>query len=84
MPDGRHIPLSLVNNTAPFFELCRQYRLADLFPHDSADSGYDDRVAHFMALCMKIVYEEPEVIQVPRGTADTDMQIWLFNHGQGS
>lgn len=64
LPSGRRIPLSLVNNTAPSFDLPETYRAASLPFGQSRGAGYDRNVAHFLGLCMKVVYEEPAVIEV--------------------
>ena len=58
------MPLSLVNNTSPDFSVpSGKYNPAELPFGQPRDVGYDPCIAHFMALCMKLVYEEPEVMQ---------------------
>jgi len=64
MADGRRVPLSMVNNTAPDFSIPGAYNPAELPFGLPRGSGYNPNVAHFMALCMKVVYEEEEVIRV--------------------
>lgn len=70
--DGRRLSYSLVNNIAPDLSIPAQYSapglLPGLAPGDTAGASgvdnYDPCIAHFMALCMKLVYEKEEVIQV--------------------
>lgn len=66
MADGTRIPLSLVNSTAPDFRLPTSYKLSEL-PFDLEEPGYNTQLAHFLSLCMKLVYEEDVVIQVQTG-----------------
>ena len=68
MADGTRIPLSLVNSTAPDFRLPSSYKLSDL-PFSLKEPGYNAQTAHFLSLCMKLVYEEDVVIQVKVGRA---------------
>ncbi|KAK9807288.1 hypothetical protein WJX73_008211 [Symbiochloris irregularis] len=56
--------MSLVNNTAPDFSIPAAYRACDFPFAVQADSeGYHPAACHFLALCMKLVYERPAVIQ---------------------
>ena len=67
MADGRRVSYSLVNNTSPRFDVPPQYLAATVLPDLAAAErlgDYDAFVCHFMSLCMKLVYEKEEVIQV--------------------
>ncbi len=72
MADGRKLSYSLVNNTAPDFSIPRQYSAqtvldegaAELSNAEGATAGYRPELAHFLSLCMKLVYEKEEVMQV--------------------
>ena len=69
MPDGRRVSYSLVNNTSPRFDVPPQYTAAAVLPGLAAaerGADYDASVCHFLSLCMKLVYEKEEVIQVCR------------------
>ena len=72
MADGTKIPLSLVNSTAPDFRLPSSYKLSEL-PFTLEEPGYDSQIAHFLSLCMKVVYEEDVVIQVKIGRTIDNM-----------
>ena len=56
---------SLVNNTSPGFEAGpyspREFPFAE--PWHPERHLFQPNVAHFMSLCMKLIYEQPEVIQ---------------------
>ena len=58
------MPISLVNNTGPDFDLPNAYKVTNLAFGAPRGSGYNPDIAQFLALCMKVVYEEPAVIQV--------------------
>ena len=70
--DGRRLSYSLVNNTAPELSIPAQYSAPGLLPGLKPGGtpgavgvdNYDPCIAHFMSLCMKLVYEKEEVIQV--------------------
>ena len=64
MADGTRVPLSLVNSTAPDFRIPASYDVSDLDFNPSREDGYDPQIAHFLSLCMKLVYEEDIVIEV--------------------
>lgn len=75
MADGRKLSYSLVNNTASDFSIPRQYCVRDVLALGSSEDsgfgaanspaeGYSPSVAHFLALCMKLVYEEEDIIRV--------------------
>eukprot|EP00884_Botryococcus_braunii_P013693 jgi/Botrbrau1/22324/Bobra.0002s0004.1 len=63
---GGRVSYSLVNNTSPHFEAGPGYDPA-AFPHkrDGAPvlPDLDLRDTHFLSLCMKLAYEDPDVIQ---------------------
>lgn len=65
---GGRVPYSLVNNTMPHFEAGPGY-CASAFPCRREDGSgpplRDLRDDHFLSLCMKLVYEDPVIIQVP-------------------
>lgn len=65
LPDGRVVPLSLVNDTAPTLAPPPQYCPAD-FPFEAgvAARGPDLRRSHLLALTMRLVYEREEVFEV--------------------
>lgn len=78
LPDGRRVPLSLVNDTAPTLAPPPQYAPPD-FPFEiGADAAaaarrrFDLRVAHLLALAMRLVYEREEILRVRQG--DVEMQ----------
>ena len=62
LPDGRVVPLSLVNDTAPTLAPPAQYRPRD-FPFGGHDA-FDLRDADLLALAMRLIYEREEVFQV--------------------
>ena len=62
LPDGRHVPLSLVNDTAPTLAPPPQYQPRD-FPFGGHDA-FDLRDADLLALAMRLIYEREEVFQV--------------------
>ncbi len=72
MADGRKLSYSLVNNTSPDFSIPRQYSAplvldegaAGLSSAVGAAAGYRPELAHFLSLCMKLVYEKEEVMLV--------------------
>ena len=72
MADGRKLSYSLVNNTSPDFSIPRQYSAAEVLAGGAEVSGdaagpaagYSPSVAHFLSLCMKLVYEGEDIIQV--------------------
>ena len=64
LANGERRSFSLVNCTAADFSIPSAY-CAAAFPFVATKPPrYDARVAHLMALCMKVVYEKPEVIKV--------------------
>ncbi len=75
--DGRKLSYSLVNNTATDFSIPRQYSATEVLAGgaEAADgaagpsAGYNPAVAHFLSLCMKLVYEEEGIIKVWLGSA---------------
>ena len=67
LADGRRIPYSLVNNTAPGFDAPSVYSPADFpfsGPWHPERIPFQPNVAHFMSLCMKLVYEQSDAIEV--------------------
>lgn len=64
---GGRAAYSLVNNTMPHFEAGPGY-CASSFPSRREAGGglllMDLRDSHFLSLCMKLVYEDPVIIQV--------------------
>ena len=64
LPDGRRVPLSLVNDTAPTLAPPPQYSPRD-FPF-GAERAFDLRVADLLGLAMRLIYEREEVFQVRR------------------
>jgi hypothetical protein len=68
MADGHRVSYSLVNNTAPDFTIPRQYTVEGLFSDtgmmEPAGPVHEASIRHFMSLCMKLVYEKEQVIQV--------------------
>lgn len=69
MADGSKLSYSLVNNTAPDFSIPRQYSVDKLFALGQGQAPpagleYSPAACHFMSLCMKLVYEKKDVIQV--------------------
>ena len=73
--DGQRLSYSLVNNTAPELSIPAQYSAPGLLPGlkpgraagaagAAGVDAYDPCIAHFMSLCMKLVYEKEAVIQV--------------------
>lgn len=67
LPDGRRVPLSLVNDTAPTLAHPAQYQPRG-FPF-GAHSAFDLRDADLLALAMRLIYEREEVFQVRPGSA---------------
>lgn len=64
LSSGERIPISLVNNTGPDFSIPSAYKAAELPLGAAKTAVYDPVTAHFLSLCMKLVYEDPVVIQV--------------------
>jgi hypothetical protein len=62
LPDGRAVPLSLVNNTAPTLATPPGVD-ARAFPFDMPP-GFELRAADLLALAMRLVYEREEVLRV--------------------
>ena len=67
--DGRRISYSLVNNAASDFSIPAQYNAEKLLHNNTlkgydAASDYNPQTSHFLALCMKVVYEKEPVIKV--------------------
>ena len=60
---GQLYALSLVNNTATDLSVPLSHYHPGTLPFSAEQGGYDADVAHFMALCMRSVYEKPEVIK---------------------
>ena len=67
--DGQRIAYSLVNNAASDFSIPPQYNALKLLHKNTlkgydAASDYNPQTSHFLALCMKVVYEKELVIKV--------------------
>ena len=67
--DGNRIAYSLVNNAASDFSIPDQYDVQQLLHKNTlkgydAASDYNPQTSHFLALCMKVVYEKELVIKV--------------------
>ena len=60
---GQLYALSLVNNTATDLSVPLWRYHPGTLPFSAEQGGYDADVAHFMALCMRSVYEKPEIIK---------------------
>ncbi|KAK9825140.1 hypothetical protein WJX81_003571 [Elliptochloris bilobata] len=61
LPDGRRVPLSLVNDTAPTLTPPPQYAPRD-FPFGDG-RGFNLSASHLLALSMRLIYEREEVVQ---------------------
>ncbi|BDA50872.1 probable feruloyl esterase A at C-terminar half [Coccomyxa sp. Obi] len=85
LADGRKLSYSLVNNTSPDFSIPRQYSApivldegaSELSNAEGAAAGYRPALAHFLSLCMKLVYEKEEVMQ---DTVETRWDLRFHNY----
>ena len=71
------MPYSLVNNTSPTFDPPRVYSPAEFpfsGPWHPERLRFQPNVAHFMSLCMKLVYEQADIIEVRSRTPPSCLQ----------
>jgi hypothetical protein len=79
----------LVNNAASDFCIPAQYNARNLLHKNTlkgfnAASDYNPQTSHFLALCMKVVYEKELIIKVRQSAANGSIPLLLLLSCAGS